>query len=58
MGEKLVLMPSNQQCQVLNIYNSKGEAVRYAKPSENVKLRLSKIEDENLMNKGDFLCNR
>jgi translation elongation factor EF-1alpha len=36
MGEKLVLMPSNQACQVLNVYNSKGEAVRYAKPGENV----------------------
>jgi peptide chain release factor subunit 3 len=36
MGEKIVLMPSNQPCQVLNVYNSKGEAVRYAKPGENV----------------------
>jgi peptide chain release factor subunit 3 len=58
MGEKLVLMPSNLPCQVLNVYNSKGEAVRYAKPGENVQLRLFNITDENLISKGDVLCNR
>jgi peptide chain release factor subunit 3 len=58
MGEKLVLMPSNLPCQVLNIYNSKCEAVRYAKSGENVQLRLSNIEDENMINKGDVLCKR
>jgi peptide chain release factor subunit 3 len=58
MGEKITIMPSNQACQVLNVYNSKGEAVRYAKPGENVQLRLSNISDENSINKGDVLCNR
>lgn len=40
------------------MYNSKEEAVRYAKPGENVKLRLLHINDENIINKGDVLCNR
>ena len=58
MGEKLMLMPSGIPCQVLNVYNSKEEAVRYAKPGENVKLRLLNIADENQINKGDVLCSR
>lgn len=58
MGDKLMLMPSNLPCQVLNVYNSKEEAVRYAKPGENVKIRLLHIDDENQVNKGDVLCNR
>lgn len=58
IGEKLTLMPSNIPTQVLNVYNSKNEAVRYAKPGENVQLRLLHISDENLINKGDVLCNR
>jgi translation elongation factor EF-1alpha len=41
---------------VSQVYNSKGESVRYAKPGENVQLRLSNIADENLINKGDVLC--
>ena len=40
------------------IYNSKEQPVRYAKPGENVKIRLLHIGDENLVNKGDVLCNR
>lgn len=40
------------------MYNSKNEAVKYAKPGENVQLRLLHINDETLINKGDVLCNR
>lgn len=58
IGEKLTLMPANIPTQVLNVYNSKNEAVKYAKPGENVQLRLLHISDENLINKGDVLCNR
>lgn len=57
-GEKLTVMPNNQMCQVQMIYNSKDEPVRYAKPGENVKIRLLHINDENSINKGDVLCNR
>ncbi len=38
------------------IYNSKEQPVRYAKPGENVKIRLLHITDENYVNKGDVLC--
>jgi peptide chain release factor subunit 3 len=58
MGEKLTLMPANIPTQVMNVYNSKNEAVKYAKPGENVQLRLLHIQDETLINKGDVLCNR
>ena len=58
MGEKLLLMPSNIPTQVANVYNSKNEPVKYAKPGENVQLRLLHINDETLINKGDVLCNR
>lgn len=40
------------------IYNSKEQPVKYAKPGENVKIRLLHISDENLVNKGDVLCPR
>jgi translation elongation factor EF-1alpha len=51
MDEELVLMPSNLQCKVLNVYNSKCEAVKYAKSGENIQLRLSiSVEDEKMIN--------
>ena len=58
IGEKLSLMPHGVPCQVLSIYNSKEQAVKYAKPGENVRLRLLHIQDENQITKGDVLCNR
>ena len=58
MGDKITLAPGDVPCQIGNVYNSKEEAVRYAKPGENVKLRLLGINDENMVNKGDVLCNR
>lgn len=36
IGDQLTLMPSNMICQVSQVYNSKGESVRYAKPGENI----------------------
>ena len=56
IGDQLSLMPSNMICSVATVYNSKGEPVKYAKPGENVQLRLHNIPDENLINKGDVLC--
>lgn len=57
LGDKLKLMPSGISCQVHTIYNSKDQCVRYAKPGENVKLRLN-IESEDRVNKGDVICHR
>lgn len=38
VGTKLTIAPSLKTAQVLAIFNSKEELVRYAKPGENVKL--------------------
>ena len=57
LGENLRIFPSNIQCQVQTIYNSKDQAVRYAKPGENVKLRLN-IENEDKVNKGDVITHQ
>jgi translation elongation factor EF-1alpha len=40
LGDNLIIMPSGVSCQVITVYNSKDECVMYAKPGENVKLRL------------------
>jgi len=45
-------------CQVQTIYNSKSEPVKYAKPGENVQIRLLNVNDENSVNKGDMICIR
>jgi peptide chain release factor subunit 3 len=47
MNDKISLVSSNIPCQVVNLYNSKGEPVAYAKPGENVQIRLLGITDEN-----------
>jgi len=39
------------------VYNSKDESVRYAKPGENVKLRLN-LDAEDKINKGEVICLR
>eukprot|EP00349_Pseudokeronopsis_sp_Brazil_P011972 CAMPEP_0202977402 /NCGR_PEP_ID=MMETSP1396-20130829/84227_1 /ASSEMBLY_ACC=CAM_ASM_000872 /TAXON_ID= /ORGANISM="Pseudokeronopsis sp., Strain Brazil" /LENGTH=130 /DNA_ID=CAMNT_0049716141 /DNA_START=2077 /DNA_END=2469 /DNA_ORIENTATION=- len=51
-------MPNNLPAQCQMIYNSKDQPVKYAKPGENVKIRLLNINDESLVNKGDVVCNR
>lgn len=57
LGAVLRLMPSGLQCQVQTIYDSKEQCVKFAKPGENVKLRLN-IDNEENVNKGDVLCLR
>ena len=56
IGSKLSVMPNNIHAQVVALYNCKQELVRYAKPGENVQVKVRMIEDENLINKGDVLC--
>jgi peptide chain release factor subunit 3 len=57
LGDFIKLMPSGISCQVHTIYNSKEQVVRYAKPGENVKIRLN-IDSEDRVNKGDVICQR
>lgn len=57
LGDLIKLMPTGIACQVQTIYDSKEQCVRYAKPGENVKLRLN-IESEDNVSKGDVICLR
>lgn len=57
LGDFLKLMPSGVACTVITVYNSKEQCVKYAKPGENVKLRIS-LDSEDKVNKGDVLCLR
>lgn len=56
VGDQLHIFPSNQIAQIQTVYNSKNECVRYAKPGENVQLRIMNINDENMISKGEVLC--
>lgn len=58
IGTKISITPSLYPCQVLNIFNNKEEMVPYAKPGENIKVRLGGIEDDELIHKGNVLCGR
>jgi peptide chain release factor subunit 3 len=57
LGDGLKIMPSGTSCQVVTIFNSRDQCVRYAKPGENVKLRIS-VDSEDKVNKGDVICLR
>jgi peptide chain release factor subunit 3 len=57
-GDKLCIMPQNLPVQVVNIYNGKDEAVAYALPGENIKVKLFGIEDEEQVDRGQVLCPR
>lgn len=56
IGSKLTCMPNDTKCQVVGIYNCKQQLVRYAKPGENIQVKVRMIDDESLINKGDVLC--
>jgi translation elongation factor EF-1alpha len=57
LGDAIKLMPSGLSCHVRTILNGKDESVRYAKPGENVQIRLN-TENEDRVNKGDVICPR
>jgi peptide chain release factor subunit 3 len=56
IGSKLTVMPNDIKCQVTGIYNCKQQLVSYAKPGENIQVKVRMIDDENMINKGDVLC--
>lgn len=56
LGDKCVIAPVDNPCQIGIIYDSKGRQVRYARPGENVQLKLLHIENDNAVNKGDVVC--
>ena len=57
LGDRLCLSPNNLACQVLGIQNDKQQQVEYARPGDNVQLKISNLEEEQIF-KGDVLCER
>lgn len=57
LGDGVRIMPSGTACQVMTLWNSKDQCVRYAKPGENIKMRIS-VDSEDKVNKGDVICMR
>lgn len=57
LGDKLALMPSGNFCQVLGLLDAKGQTVKYAKPGENIQIRLN-VADEEAVQRGCVLCKR
>lgn len=46
LGDRLSLQPNNLPCQVLGIQNDKQQQVMYARPGDNVQLKVSYLEEE------------
>lgn len=57
LGDRLAVAPSNLPCQVLRIENDKQQSVEYARPGDNVQLKISYLDEEQVF-KGDVLCPR
>jgi len=57
LGDRLSLAPSNLPCQVLNIINDKQQQVPYGRPGDNLQLKISYLEEDQIF-KGDCLCPR
>jgi len=47
LGDKLALAPSNVPTQVVGIMDGKNQSVAYARPGENVQVKLIHLDDEN-----------
>lgn len=52
-----MIQPSGNPTQVSQILDHKNESVKYARPGENIQIRLTNIEDHQL-NKGDVIVTR
>jgi len=48
LGDKLSLSPNNLPCQVLSITDSKNQLVEYARPGENVQVKLNHLSDDQI----------
>lgn len=57
IGDKLTLAPHNHACQVLNVLDSKNQQVEYARPGENVQVKMLHLEEE-MITPGSVLCIR
>ena len=57
LGDRLAVSPHNSPCQVLTITNDKQQSVEYGRPGDNVMLKISYLDEEQVF-KGDVLCPR
>jgi len=57
LGDKLCIAPDNKPCQVLSLENFKDELIKFARPGDNVKIKVSNLQEEDI-SKGDCLCPR
>jgi peptide chain release factor subunit 3 len=58
IGDKIMISPSGFPAQVGAILDHKNESVMFARPGENVQIKLIHIDDENMINKGDVITAR
>jgi peptide chain release factor subunit 3 len=58
IGDKIMISPSGYQAQVGAILDHKNEIVSFARPGENVQIKLIHINDESMINKGDVITGR
>jgi len=53
-----MISPSSFPAQIGSILDHKNESVMFARPGENVSVKLIHIDDENMINKGDVITSR
>ena len=58
VGDKIQIMPSCYPAQVGEILDHKNDPVMFARPGENVQIKLIHIDEENMVNRGDVICGR
>jgi peptide chain release factor subunit 3 len=58
IGDKILISPSGYLAQVGSIMDHKNDQVKYARPGENVMIKLIHIDDISMINKGDVITSR
>ncbi len=51
----VILMPFKKEFQITHVYNSQDQRVKYAKPGENVRIKVKNIEEEDIK-RGYMMC--
>jgi peptide chain release factor subunit 3 len=58
VGDKIMISPSGYPAQVGSILDHKNDSVMFARPGENVSIKLIHIDEESMINKGDVITSR
>jgi peptide chain release factor subunit 3 len=58
LGDKVIISPSGYKAQIGEIHDHKNGLVKYARPGENVMIKLIHIDDISMINKGDVITSR